>query len=112
MWTIDVDSPAYPRIARAGLVHQRPQSFPDGPGAELKKLLGGWPLYITSTSECPCNAYSAKMNAWGCDECAQRLDEIVAHLREQAEARGLPFIDVAGRLLVKRAIRNARQKHT
>lgn len=49
------------------------------------------------------------MDAWGPDECERRLDEIVAHLRTQAAARGLPFLDVAGRLLVRRAIRNARR---
>ena len=44
--------------------------------------------------------------------CEQNIDEIVGWLREEATKRGLPFLDMAGRLLVKRAIRNARQKHT
>ena len=39
--------------------------------------------------------------------CAENLDTIVGWLREQATERGLPFIDAAGRMLVKRAIRNA-----
>jgi hypothetical protein len=41
--------------------------------------------------------------------CEANLDTIVGWLREQAEARGLPFLDVAGRLLVRRAISNARK---
>lgn len=49
------------------------------------------------------------MDAWGCDECEQRIDEIVGWLREEAGKRGLPFLDIAGRMLVKRAIRNARR---
>jgi hypothetical protein len=51
------------------------------------------------------------MDAWGCDECSkhERVDEVVAVMRAEAEARGLPFLDAAGRLLVKRAIHNARK---
>jgi hypothetical protein len=41
--------------------------------------------------------------------CEANLDKIVGWLREQAEARGLPFLDLAGRLLVRRAIQNARK---
>jgi len=52
-----------------------------------------------------------KMDAWGCDECEQpeRIDEVVAVMRAEAEARGLPFLDMAGRMLVRRAIANARK---
>jgi hypothetical protein len=51
------------------------------------------------------------MDAWGCDEASkpERIEEVVAVMREEAAARGLPFLDVAGRLLVKRAIANARK---
>jgi hypothetical protein len=40
--------------------------------------------------------------------CEDNLDTIVGWLREQAHSRGLPFVDMAGRMLVRRAIRNAR----
>jgi hypothetical protein len=51
------------------------------------------------------------MDMWGCDEASkpERIDEVVAVMRAEAEARGLPFLDVAGRLLVRRAISNARR---
>jgi hypothetical protein len=51
------------------------------------------------------------MDMWGCDECSkpERIDEVVAVMRAEAEARGLPFVDIAGRMLVRRAIRNARK---
>ena len=51
------------------------------------------------------------MDAWGCDECAkpERVDEVVAVMREEAGKRGLPFLDAVGRMLVRRAIRNARK---
>jgi hypothetical protein len=49
------------------------------------------------------------MDRQGSEWCESNLDTIVGWLREEAEKRGLPFLDVAGRLLVKRAIRNARR---
>jgi hypothetical protein len=51
------------------------------------------------------------MDAWGPDEASkpERIAEVVAVMRAEAEARGLPFIDLAGRLLVRRAIQNARR---
>jgi hypothetical protein len=51
------------------------------------------------------------MDQWGCDECSkpERIDEVVAVMRSEAEARGLPFLDIAARLLVRRAIANARR---
>jgi len=80
-----------------------------GPGTELKILLAGWPLYITSTPDCSCNARAAEMDRQGVDWCEANIDTIVGWLREQATGRGLPFLDLAGRLLVRRAIRNARK---
>ena len=54
---------------------------------------------------------SQKMDLWGYDEASkpERIDEVVAVMRAEAEARGLPFLDMAGRLLVRRAISNARK---
>lgn len=81
-----------------------------GPGTELKKLLAK--IGISESPTCSCNARAAEMNlreqetpGW----CEANLDKIVGWLREQAEARGLPFLDLAGRLLVRRAIQNARK---
>lgn len=79
-----------------------------GPGTELSRLLKRFGIEPTPT--CACRAKAAEMDAWGCDECEkpERVAEVVAVMRAEAEARGLPFLDVAGQLLVKRAIRNAR----
>jgi len=49
------------------------------------------------------------MDRNGPDWCEANIDTIVSWLREEAQARGLPFLDVAGRLLIRRAIRNARK---
>jgi hypothetical protein len=80
-----------------------------GPGTELAKLLKRFGINPTPT--CQCRAKQQQMDAWGCDECSkpERIDEVVAVMRAEAEARGLPFLDIAGRLLVRRAIANARR---
>lgn len=89
----------------------RPENFrtPHGPGTELSRLLKR--LGIEPTPTCQCRAKAQQMDAWGCDECSkpERIDEVVAVMRAEAEARGLPFIDAVGRMLVRRAIANARR---
>jgi hypothetical protein len=90
-----------------------PPGFADEPssgclvGTELKKLLAT--VGITATPNCSCNARAYEMDRQGADWCESNLDTVVGWLREEAEKRGLPFLDVAGRLLVRRAIRNARR---
>jgi hypothetical protein len=53
------------------------------------------------------------MDSWGPDECErpERIEYILAAMRENAQNRGLPFLDAAGRFLIKRAIKNARKSH-
>jgi hypothetical protein len=94
-WTIDTGHPAYPR------------PMTTGPGTALKSLLAT--IGITATPNCSCNARAAEMDARGCDWCEQHIDTVVGWLREEATKRGLPFLDAAGRLFVRRAIRNARR---
>jgi hypothetical protein len=112
-WTIDADHPAYPRHPRSGFVPPQPEPPPPshGPGTELKSLLAGWPFRIVATADCKCTTRAAYMDAKGCDWCASEegMAEILGFLREAAEERGLPFVDMAGRMLVKRAIHNARK---
>jgi hypothetical protein len=112
-WTIDVDHPAYPRHPKPGFATSQPAASPtqptSGPGTELSRLLKRFGIEPTPT--CQCRAKAAEMDAWGPDECErpERIDEVVAVMRAEAEARGLPFLDAAGRLLVRRAIANARR---
>lgn len=108
-WTIDVDHPAYPRVSRLPEAPQPPAPIGHGPGTELKKLLAS--IGITSTPDCSCNRVAAEMDQWGADECEkpERQDYILAAMRENAEKRGLPFLDAAGRFLIRRAIKNARK---
>lgn len=78
-----------------------------GPGTELKRLLAG--VGITAEAGCACERHARQMNLWGPDECERRLEEIVGWLRQEASKRGLPFVDVLGRAIVRRAIRAARR---
>ena len=95
-------------IEPTDLIRAVPRDIPEeGPGAELKKLLSL--IGLSASPDCSCNQRAAQMNLWGPDACEQRIDEIVGWLREEAKNRGLPFIDAAGRMLVRRAIANARR---
>ena len=78
-----------------------------GPGAHLASLLGR--LGLSETPGCKCKGYAAQMDKWGVDGCTDRILEIVAMLRASAGNRGLPFVDFVGRVLVNRAISNARR---
>lgn len=83
-------------------------TYRGGAGTELKKLLAK--VGLTATPDCSCNARAAEMDRQGVEWCEANLDTIVGWLREQAHARGLPFIDAVGQMLVRRAIKNARQR--
>jgi hypothetical protein len=111
-WTIDTGHPAYPANPKPGHEPQpaAPPAPTHGPGTELKKLLAR--IGITSTPSCSCNARARAMDENEAREpgwCEANLDEIVGWLREEATKRGLPFVDLAGRMLVRRAIGNARK---
>jgi hypothetical protein len=111
-WIVDTGSAFYPRAPAAGYeLLSAPTAAPHGPGTELSKLLKRFGVEPTPT--CQCRAKAAQMDAWGADECArpERIDEVVAVMRAEAEARGLPFLDAAGRFLIKRAINNARKNN-
>jgi hypothetical protein len=103
-WIVDVAGECVPRFS--GLPPATPAS---GPGTELSKLLKRFGINPTPT--CQCRAKQQQMDQWGCDECSrpERIEEVVTVMREEAAARGLPFLDLAGRMLVKRAIQNARR---
>jgi len=50
------------------------------------------------------------MNRMGNDWCEQNTETIVEWMKEEASNRGLPFLDAVGRMLVRRAIHNARKE--
>ena len=110
MITVDETHSSYPREPKPGFAppKPRPPATTSGPGTELKALLKT--IGITASPGCSCNKRAAIMDEKGCDWCEENLDEIVGWLREEATKRKLPFLDVAGKILVRRAIRNARRK--
>jgi hypothetical protein len=73
-----------------------------GPGTELKKMLSK--IGIKASPTCSCNARAQTMDANGIEWCKANTDTIVGWLREEATKRGLPFVDLAGKIIVKRAI--------
>jgi hypothetical protein len=80
---------------------------PNGPGSiltEIIKMFG-----ITSSSTCSCRKRALEMNEKGPDWCEENIDTILSWLREESQKRGLPFIDAAGRAIIKRAINQSRE---
>ena len=98
----DVDHPEYPRDKGIKL-----DFVEGGVGSNLKKLLSR--IGITSTPNCSCNARAAMMDTFGIGWCEENLEYLVGFLREEAAKRKLPFIDAAGRALVKMAIKRAKK---
>ena len=86
--------------------HECRNPIPCGPGCQLRRSLAWWG--IRDDGSCGCDSFAAKMDAWGPDECWKRIEEIVEHLRQAAEKKGLPFIATAARIMVGRAIEAAR----
>ena len=83
-----------------------------GPGCQLRRTLS-W--FVRDDGTCGCAEYAAQMDSWGPDDCEERLDEIVAHLLEQAAKRSifLGAVPAAAVIpLVRRAIAAARAEAT
>lgn len=57
----------------------------NGPGSQLKRLLGRFGIH--ADEGCACNAMAAKMDAMGCDWCAANLDTIVDVMANEAARR-------------------------
>jgi hypothetical protein len=79
-----------------------------GVGTELKKLLGKF--FIHARENCLCDQRAMLMNEQGVEWCRENTGVIVGWLREEAKNRSLPFVELAARLLVLRAIKNAEKK--
>lgn len=84
-----------------------------GPGCQLRRTLSWW--RIRDDGSCGCTEYATQMDAWGPDGCEARIDEIVAHLVEEAGKRSV-FLgavpSAAVTIVVRRAIDAARAETT
>jgi|688.fasta_scaffold00240_8 hypothetical protein len=79
------------------------------PGTELKKLLLRWPFYIKITGNCSCLNRAKLMDDLGTNWCEKNIDTIVGWLKEEATKRGLPFIEIIARIIIKLAIKRAKK---
>lgn len=97
---------------RKGLAYRRNcrrlAGSPGTAGTHLKQLLQS--VFVVSTKGCKCQARAEHMNAMGNDWCEQNIETIVEWMKEEAAARGLPYLSTVGRMLVRRAISTARRE--
>lgn len=103
-------------LTAVGITTEQVAVIVGGPGYELKRLLSR--LGMASDAGCGCDQRAAQMDAWGCDECEKRLDEIVGWLEEEHRKRSaaretiLPWSKLLATNIVKLAIRRARRKES
>ena len=81
---------------------------PCQPGTHLKQLLARFGISADEPG-CQCKSRAALMDRQGCEWVEANADTVVGWLREEAQKRGLPFIDAAGKMLVREAVRRARK---
>ena len=79
-----------------------------GVGTELHKILGTFGIHMRAG--CSCRGRMVQMNKWGIEGCEQNVETIVEWMKEEAAKRKLPYLNAVGRMLVRRAISNARKE--
>jgi|APGre2960657404_1045060.scaffolds.fasta_scaffold01243_10 hypothetical protein len=78
---------------------------PYAPGTVLASMIKS--IGIHMSDNCSCRRHALTMNAKGNEWCSQNVDTIVGWLREEAQRRGLPFVDMIGKILINRAIKKS-----
>jgi len=84
------------------------ESTAQGVGTEMKKLIGKFG--IIPKGGCKCERRANLMNLNGIEWCERNAELIVDWLAEEAERRGFPFLRLAGRTLLRIAIRRAKKQ--
>ncbi len=79
-----------------------------GAGTELKNLIAKFGL--KPGLNCKCGQHIREMDTKGVEWCAENIDTITEWLREEAQRARLPFTEIGAKLLIKRAISNAKKK--
>lgn len=90
---------------------RQPQPTAPKPGSELKLLLSK--VGILANPGCSCNSRARVMDDMEAKEpgwCERNIETVCDWLQEEASKRKLPFIRAAAKLLVRRAIANAKRK--
>lgn len=80
---------------------------PNGPGTVLSKMIKS--VGIVMSDNCSCRRHAIEMNSRGNDWCEQNVDTVVGWLRDEAKRRGLPFVDMLGKVMINRAIKKSRK---
>jgi hypothetical protein len=124
IYTLDTDHASFPKERKPGYnpplitfpknieqstIANNPSNTPissSGAGTELKKLLNK--IGIKASPTCSCNKRAISMDKNGIQWCEDNIDTIVGWLKEEATKRKLPFIEYAAKMLIKRAINNAK----
>ncbi len=93
---------------QAEVVGQPSVVITGGAGTELKNLIGRFGL--KPGLNCKCGQHIREMDKEGTDWCYENIQTITGWLREEAQRAKLPFTEIGAKLLIKRAISNARKK--
>ncbi len=93
-----------------GTVISRAVVATGGAGTELKNIITKFGL--KPGLNCKCGQHIREMDTNGVEWCEQSMDTITEWLREEAQRAKLPFTEIGAKLLIKRAISNAKKKQT
>lgn len=107
--TVDETHPNYPRVPRPARTSSTATT--SGPGTELKALLAR--VGIKASPGCSCNKRAKTMDENEAKEpgwCAANIETICDWLAEESAKRKLPFVRLAGKVLINLAIRRAKKK--
>jgi len=104
---VPAPQPVYDDTPNAAALHP-PAPPGKGPGTELKKLLSR--IGIRATENCACNSMAQRMDIHGPEWCEKNTSTILGVMRDEAGKRGLPFVEIIGKQLIRLAIRRARRK--
>lgn len=80
---------------------------PYGPGTVLAGMIKS--LGIHMSDSCSCRRHALSMNEKGNEWCSQNVDTIVGWLRDESKRRGLPFVDMIGKVMINRAIKKSKK---
>ena len=96
-----------PSLVLRSLFPRTMEEDPHGPGTVLAGMIKT--LGIHMSDSCSCRRHALAMNEKGNEWCSQNMDTVVGWLREEASRRGLPFVDMVGKVMVNRAIKKSKK---
>ncbi len=100
---------AVQKIGLNGKMVGQPVIVPmNGAGTELKNLIAKFGL--KPGLNCKCGQHIREMDQKGVEWCEQNVATISGWLREEAQRAKLPFTEIGAKLLIKKAISNAKKK--